>query len=193
MSKIIQSSKHIYLQDADANTEDKCIYSFNMQDVKNEFSFAETMMKQFTDLGLDQAEKMVLSIQHRKIICKYKSIDQKLLKKIGRDVFHAIAEKVQKKVDVRIKASGIMAYFCVAAMYAGKLPKNKHIVFELSAIPLTLFPKSLIKEMPNSPEIIFFIERENWISPFKSLYQCPGYMNLNHSYVDRHQLRKFAA
>jgi len=193
MSRISQSSKHIYLQDIGANTPEKSIFSYDMEADKVEPSFEMTMMKEFNDLNLSHEEKILLSTEHRKIIYKYKSIKQNQLKKIGKEVFQTITEEVKKKVDIRIKAKGIMAYFCLAAIYSGKLPSNKHIIFELSAIPLSLFPKDLVKKSTDLPEIVFFIENENWISQFKSLYQCPKYMSLNHSYVDRTKLIKFAA
>ena len=136
----------------------------------NEAGFEETIMSSFDDLNFSTDEKKNLSSKHRKILNKYRYINQFELSSDA----HKLVTEIQKckSASIKIKAHDYGVYICLAALYSGKLPSNKKIEFHFEGSPLALFPKSFLKRDPKilAHKIVFHVKENSWLSPFSTLY-----------------------
>ncbi len=136
----------------------------------NEVGFEETIMSSFDYLNFSSDEKKNLSSKHRKILNKYRHINQFAL---SADAHKLVTElEKNKSPNIVIEANDYGVYICLAALYSGKLPLNKKIEFHFKSSPLALFPKSLLKRVSKSlpHKIVFHVKENCWLSPFSTLY-----------------------
>lgn len=160
----------------DGDNKRKKLCSLNFDVSPQVPSMGETLMCKFEDLKFTEEEKRELTAKHREIICEYRTIDKKIINRESKQILKLI--KNSKSDSVTIVASDLGAYICLAAIFSGKIPKNKEVKFELETVPLKLFPSELVKDKmagQNYP-VSIKIDRESWLRPFKSLYTCPNYM-----------------
>ncbi len=141
-------------------------------------SMADTLMSEFSHLGLSSDEKNKLSRQHREYFCSFKLLTEKDIKKSRQELIKMLKD-FQNEALV-IKASETGALICLAAIFSGQLPQNTEWRFELEEIPLPFFPKELIKKSTaaQSFEISFKYHENGALKPFPTLKKAPAYMGL---------------
>ena len=135
-----------------------------------EDNLADTMMASFENLKLTADEKKQLSRSHRKLLNYYRHINPFSLNMDAKKLILEINQS--KQTHVVIEANHYGAYICLAALYSGKLSKDKKIEFILEKAPLALFPKTLIKAEPKDRvhKVVFNVSEDCWLSPFSTLY-----------------------
>ncbi|MBT6324417.1 MAG: hypothetical protein HOJ35_00455 [Bdellovibrionales bacterium] len=158
----------IYFSDPRSNSKKYLHYSFTHPD---KIPLTEKFIYRFKSLKMCKNEKKKLSSHHREFLYGYKNID---INQINQFV-----DSLAKKIDmyqnskINIKGNHVGALICLAYILSKKHNSNKEITFELSMIPLRLFPKQLIPKTACKKEnfqVRFLLEADNWILPFKSLY-----------------------
>ncbi len=162
------------------NFQGKILFSENMRAAKKtlmsyyaepmEAGFEQNIMSAFDFLNLKMEEKKQLSTKHRKMLNHYRQINPFALNVDAQDFINHITECASEKLVIEAHDYG--AYICLAALYSGKLPKNKKIEFHFKSSPLALFPKTLLKSPPKESEhkIVFHVQENSWLTPFSTLY-----------------------
>ncbi len=162
----------IDLIDDDASTQ--TIYKYN-QSPKNDLSIDQTFISCFKGLGLTHEEKQVLSVKDRTVIHHYQRLNKDLLLNLADQLICSIEKKCSNS-DILIQAEHLGAFICLAAIYSGKLPHNKHIEFRLGNAPFKLFPKTLAnRTLPLSGRyaISFYVDEKCWLNNIFSLQDPP--------------------
>lgn len=162
------------------NFQGKILFSENVRAAKKtlmsyyaeplEVTFDQTIMASFDFLNLKIEEKKQLSTKHRKMLNNYRQINPFALNVDAQDLIDHVNKCTNDKLVIEAHDYG--AYICLAALYSGKLPKNKKIEFHFKSSPLALFPKSLLKSPPKDLEhkIVFHVQENSWLTPFSTLY-----------------------
>lgn len=132
--------------------------------------FEQNIMSSFDFLNLKMEEKKQLSTKHRKMLNHYRQINPFALNVDAQDFVNQVINCPTDKLIIEAQDYG--AYICLAALYSGKLPKNKKIEFHFEGSPLALFPKTLLKSPPKNfdHKIVFHVQANSWLSPFTTLY-----------------------
>ena len=144
---------------------------------------SDTLMNQFRGLGLSEEEKRDLTLNHRKKIFFFQNLKTQQIVKNSNQFIKEL--KKYKDENLVIKASGEAAYICLAAIYSGKVPAHTNWKFELSSVPLGLFPKELVKTEASRVDICLELQKDCWLKPFKTLYSAPKF--LGHLQDENHQ------
>ncbi len=160
----------------------KAIKNFKFNLPEKEITIADTLMSEFSHLGLSSIEKNKLSRQHREYFCSFKFLKESEIKKMRAALVRDL--KPFKDESLVISASEGGALICLAAIFSGELPQNVDWRFELEELALPLFPKELIKNYSaaQSFEITFKYHEKGFIKSFPSLRKAPGYMGLEDEY-----------
>lgn len=150
-------------------------------------SMADTLMSEFSHLGLTSDEKNKLSRQHREYFCSFKLLKEKDIRKTRSELIKLL--KDYSNEPLVIKASEAGALICLAAIFSGQLPLNTEWRFELEEIPLPFFPKELVKKSSaaQSYEICFKYNQDSALKAFPTLKKAPSYMGLH----DDHDISEF--
>ncbi len=153
--------------------------SLNFQVCVPLLTVAETLMSNFKDLNFSKKEKRALTQKHREKIQYFRNLTKDQMQSES----HKLIQKLKnyQNSEITIQASEIGAYICLVAIFSGELPKNTNWRFELSSVPLGLFPQSLVKDKNAGQErdISFILEEDCWLKPFKSLYQTPNHLKFS--------------
>lgn len=145
-------------------------------------TMADTLMSEFSHLGLTSDEKNKLSRQHREYFCSFKLLTEKDIRKTRTELIRMLKDYSDEPLV--IKASEAGALICLAAIFSGQLPNNTEWRFELEEIPLPFFPKELIKKSSaaQSFEISFKYNEDGALKPFPTLKKAPSYMGLQYDH-----------
>jgi len=98
--------------------------------------------------------------------------------------------------EMGIKAQGLGAHICLAALLGGQLVRHKRYSFHLEGAPLALFPhgqNAWASQNLVEHEVIMRLGHKDWLSQFKSLYQCPDLKGLHLSYASLEAPKRRAA
>lgn len=137
----------------------------------------EILMVNFKKYHLTAEEKRNLSQKHREQILAYQSIPTQSLDPYVEKLLGLIKNKSGE--TLHIKASHFGAFICLAAIYSKIFPNDAKVVFHLTSLPLSLFPKKWAKTNKPSANIsIVFEEDVCWEGSFRSLTQAPNYLDL---------------
>lgn len=144
----------------------------------HDFSIDQVVMGNFCHIDFDEDEKRELSAGHRQIIKHYQTINERQLKKYSSELIKSIKDSPSDRIEIEAQDAG--TFICLAAIYSGKLPKNKEIYFHLSSTPLQLFPKSLVKTKTagHSVTINFCQVGNSWMRSFHCLQKAPDYLEV---------------
>lgn len=145
----------------------KTILNFDLPE--KEVSFSDFLMCSHSKLKLTKEEKRELSLDHRKIIQQYLSLDTKTLLEYV-DEFISALPSSHKEIKVCTQDFG--SYICLAAISMGKIPEELNVEFELVDTPTELIPKKLNKKLARKNiSVNFTYSEDSWVTPFKSLYK----------------------
>ncbi|OIQ19859.1 MAG: hypothetical protein BM556_05075 [Bacteriovorax sp. MedPE-SWde] len=149
-------------------------FHFETQD----FSIDQVVMRNFENISFNEFEKRELSASHRQIIKHYQTIDTKLINKYSKELIKSIKETNSDRIDIEAHDAG--TFICLAAIYSGKLPKNKDIIFHLSSSPVQLFPQSLVKDTKAGHCVSVNLRQseQSWLRSFTSLQVRPKYLEI---------------
>lgn len=143
-----------------------------------EFSIDQVVMRNFECLNLSDFEKRELTAKHRHIIKQYQNLSPKEVKKFSNELIKAI--KGYDHDHIEINASDAGTFICLAAIFSGKLPKNKEILFSLTGAPIGLFPEAHIKSkvIPHNIVLNFCYREGSWMKSLKCLKEAPEFIEL---------------
>lgn len=163
----------------------KCL-KFNFP--KKEISMADTLMSEFSHLGLSTDEKNKLSRNHRAYFCSFKFIKEQDIQSMTNELIGHLSELKNEPLVISASEAGVM--ICLAAIYSGKLPQNVEWRFELEEFALPLFPKELVKKSTAAGcyDITFKFHEKGLIKPFPTLKKAPSYMG---ALADEHDIGDF--
>lgn len=148
----------------------------------------EVLMVNFKKYHLTPEEKRNLSQKHREQIIAYQSISNQSLDPYVGKLLDLIKNK--KEETLHIKASHFGAFICLAAIYSKSFPANSKVIFHLTSLPLSLFPKKWTKTNKLSSNVqIHFEEDVCWEGNFKSLTQAPNHLELPKSSISQLKAR----
>lgn len=137
----------------------------------------EVLMANFKKYHLTPEEKRNLSQKHREVILAYQSISTKSLDQYVQKLISLF--EAEKEQTLHVKASDFGAFICLAAIYSHTFPVKKKIIFHLTSMPLSLFPKKWARNKKIAHNIeICFEEDVCWEGSFKSLTQAPAFLAL---------------
>lgn len=150
--------------------------------LKNVFTFeiekegpfiTETFMSQFKELPLNESEKKHLSQSNRYELKFYKNIDSDELQTTINDFINGLKSYYGKPLIVEANSTG--AFLCLAAILSGKLPKGQDWTFELTDLPVAVFPLDLIKapEALETFHVNFQFHPNSWMNSFPTLKKAP--------------------
>jgi len=138
----------------------------------------QTLMTNFKNLKLNDEEKRQFSQKCREEIVHYQNLQEESLFPYVEKLLTSIHQSNQ--TELRIVAQDLGAFICLAAIYSGRLPQNKVLIFELSDAPISLFPKKWIRETKQAKAVeIHFQLHSSWLTSFQTLAKCPAYINTN--------------
>ena len=134
--------------------------------------FSDLLMEKFSPLTFSRKEKKFLSNEIRKNIWFYNHIDIDLLNTYSDQLRESISHHHDDHMI--IETSGFGSFICLHSILSGKIDKNKTIDFHLAEVPLSLFPRQLIKsKVPKNHPVFIHIAPSSWLAPFKSLVTRP--------------------
>ena len=141
-----------------------------------EVCMADTLMSEFSHLGLSTEEKNKLSRKHREYFCSFKFLKENDIKAMTNELITHLAELKHEPLIISASEAGV--FICLAAIFSGRLPQNVEWRFELEEFALPLFPKELVKKSSaaDSYDIAFKFNEKGYIKPFPSLKKAPSYM-----------------
>ncbi len=135
-----------------------------------EASFSDYLMCSHSKLKLTKAEKRELSLDHRKIIQQYQSLDPQTLLEYVEEFVSALPDSSS---DVKVSSQDFGSYICLAAISMGKIPKTINISFDLTDAPTGLVPLKLSKKLgQKNISVNFLYSEDSWVAPFKALYKA---------------------
>jgi hypothetical protein len=161
---------------ANHSQSNRPLWSFDYcLDFNSRPKIADVLMSTFKNLKLSQEEKANLTCLCREELHFYRSLSVQELAPYIEELKGKILK--HNRHHSLIKASGFGAVICLAAVFSGDLnSKKSKIVFELSDVPLKLFPKEWISTQNIGSHIsIEFIAGESWLASMKSLTEQPSY------------------
>ncbi|WP_127718150.1 hypothetical protein [Halobacteriovorax sp. HLS] len=142
--------------------------NFNLPE--EELPLCDSLMSCYSNLKLTKEEKKELSIEHRKIIHQYQSLDDEVILKYVDKFINALP--ISKK-KIKIETSDFGSYICLAALHSGKIPQDLKLSFELEDSPVELFPKKFVKKaLTSDTDVKFTYNEDSWVAPFKTLYKA---------------------
>ena len=143
-----------------------------------EFSIDQVVMNNFKTLKFSECEKRELSAVHRQIIKQYQNLKKSEISKIAKSLIRSI--KSTKSDKITIEASHAGTFICLAAIFSGKLPKNKEICFHLTSSPIRLFPQSFVEDKHAAHAVSVSLNNKQgcWMHQLKSLHQSPNYITI---------------
>ncbi|ATH07020.1 hypothetical protein BIY24_03430 [Halobacteriovorax marinus] len=145
----------------------KTLLNFDLPE--KEASFSDFLMCSHSKLKLTKEEKRELSLDHRKIIQQYLSLDSKTLLEYVDEFVSALPDS---KKWIKVTTQDFGSYICLAAISMGKIPKDLRVSFELLDTPTELIPKKLNKNLQRKNiSVNFTYSEDSWVTPFKSLYK----------------------
>ncbi len=136
---------------------------------EKEISFSDTLMCSHSQLKLTKEEKRELSLDHRKIIQQYLSLDPKTLLDYVDEFVSALPDSSK---NIKVHTQDFGSYICLAAISMGRIPKELQISFDLVDTPTELIPKKLNKLKQKNISVNFIYSEDSWVTPFKSLYKA---------------------
>lgn len=140
-------------------------------------ALCDLFMSEFTPLGLASHEKRELSRRDREQLCRFRNLDCEDVKKHAKKFIKTIS-KMQPGTQIRINASDVAAYVCLAAIYSGDVPDHVELCFELTNIPVKLFPKDLVQTgIPDNVDLNFSSPENSWLNRFQSVCELPPHMS----------------
>lgn len=147
-------------------------------EIPHHVGLQKTLMNSFRGLNLTESEKRIFTRKLRERVYCYQSLNPQTLKKYADQLVKKIAHANKSKMT--INASEYGSFICLAAILSGKLPHDVNIVFNLSAVPMVLFPRELIRKRANGQEcdLRLSMEKDHWLRPFKSLHKAPKQMGI---------------
>ncbi len=163
----------------------RCEIELNHNGTPQAFSFnaaisdpalCDLFMSEFAPLGLATHEKRELSRRDREQLCRFRNLDCDDVKKHAAKFIKTL-NKVSPGATVVINASDVAAYVCLAVIYSGNVPSHVQLQFELSDVPVKLFPKDLVTtSMPDNVDINFCPLEDSWLNRFQSVCELPAHM-----------------
>lgn len=149
----------------------KNVYTFEIE--KDGPFITETFMSQFKELPLNAVEKRNLSQSNRYELKFFKSLEEDDIHPLVEDFINGIKSYYGKPMIVEASSTG--AFLCLAAILSGKLPKNQNWTFELTDLPVAVFPEHLIKSPQSLEEhhINFQFHPNCWMNSFPTLKKAP--------------------
>lgn len=150
--------------------------------LKNVFTFeiekdgpfiTETFNSQFNELPLTTAEKKLLSQSKRYELKFFKSLEEDHIQPIINNFIDDLKSQYGKPMIIEATSTG--AFICLAAILSGKLPKNQNWTFELTDLPVAIFPQHLVKspESINEHQVSFQFHPNCWMNSFPTLKHTP--------------------
>ena len=149
----------------------KNVYTFEIE--KDGPFITETFTSQLKELPLNPREKKNLSQNNRYELKFFKSIEEDDLHDVIDDFVNGLKSYYGKPMVVEASSTG--AFLCLAAILSGKLPEDQNWTFELTDLPVAVFPQDLIKA-PNALDhfqINFQFHPNSWMNSFPTLKKAP--------------------
>ncbi len=149
----------------------KNVYTFEIE--KDGPFITESFMSQCKELPLNNKEKSTLTQNNRYELKFFKSIEEDDLGPVINDFVNGLKTYYGKPMVVEASSTG--AFLCLAAILSGKLPKGQNWTFELTDLPVAVFPENLIKS-PDSLEhyhVNFQFHPNSWMNSFPTLKKAP--------------------
>ncbi len=153
----------------------KNVYTFEIE--KDGPFITESFMSQFKELPLNDKEKSTLNQSNRYELKFFKSIEEDDLGHVINDFINGLKSYYGKPMIVEASSTG--AFLCLAAILSGKLPTGQDWTFELTDLPVAVFPEDLIKS-PNSLDdhhVNFQFHPNSWMNSFPTLKKAPATIN----------------
>jgi len=153
----------------------KNVYTFEIE--KDGPFITETFTSQLKELPLNSKEKKNLSQNNRYELKFFKSIEEDDLHGVIDDFVNGLKSYYGKPMVVEASSTG--AFLCLAAILSGKLPENQNWTFELTDLPVAVFPQNLIKS-PSALDhfhINFQFHPNSWMNSFPTLKKAPQTIN----------------
>ncbi len=136
----------------------------------------DMLMSEFAPLGLRTHEKRNLSLKDRQHLCRFSKLDGQDIRRHA-ERFLKTLSKLRPGTQVHVNAKDVAAYVCLAAIFSGDVPEHVEIVFELSEVPVKLFPKELVcAEMPANVDLSFISPQDSWLNQFQSICEMPSHL-----------------
>lgn len=137
----------------------------------------QTLMVNFKRFNLSEQEKKQLSHKHREQIVAFQTVNDELMNKYTDRLIRLIKHKDVESAQV--EASDFGAFICLAALYSGKFPKDTPVEFQLTSLPLSLFPEKWVFDVELGPEVdIHFASDISWQGQFRSFAEPPQHLRL---------------
>ena len=134
-----------------------------------EAAFSDFLMSSLSKLKLSKEEKRELSLDHRKIIQQYLSLDPKTLLEYVDEFVSALPDSNKK---VKVSSEDFGSFICLAAISMDKIPKTMNISFDLLDAPTGLIPMKLNKKLcQKNISVNFLYSEDSWVAPFETLYK----------------------
>lgn len=138
---------------------------------------AQTLMVNFKRFDLSEREKKQLSHKHREQIVAFQTVNDELMNKYTERLIKLIKHKDVHSAQV--EASDFGAFICLAALYSGNFPKDTPVVFQLTSLPLSLFPEKWVFDVDLAPQVdIRFSSDISWQGQFQSFTRPPQHLKL---------------
>ena len=153
----------------------KNVYTFEIE--KDGPFITETFTSQLKELPLNSKEKKNLSQNNRYELKFFKSIEEDDLHGVIDDFVNGLKSYYGKPMVVEASSTG--AFLCLAAILSGKLPEDQNWTFELTDLPVAVFPQDLIKS-PSALDhfqINFQFHPNSWMNSFPTLKKGPQTIN----------------
>lgn len=137
----------------------------------------DMLMSEFKPLGLATHEKRELSLKDRQNLCRFRNLDCDDVKKHA-DKFLKTLSKMRPGTLVHVNASDVAAYVCLAAIYSGDVPDHVELHFELTDVPVKLFPEHLVMaQIPENVALNLSAAEHSWLNRFQSVCELPKHMS----------------
>lgn len=163
----------------------RCEIEFTKDGTSNAYSFkaeipetvlCDMLMNEFAPLGLATHEKRELSLKDRQNLCRFRNLDDDNIRHHA-DQFLKKLSKMRPGTQVTVNAKDVAAYVCLAAIYSGDVPEHIELNFELSEVPVKLFPENLVcAEMPDNVALSFCEPKDTWLERFQSICEVPAHI-----------------
>ena len=175
------SSGHVFIKRTRIDRL-KRVFSFEID--KDPSALNETFNSQFKEVPFAESEKKNLTQRHRFELKFFKTIEEEEISGAVDQFIQDLSGKFGKTLIIEASSTG--AFLCLAAIFSGRLPKNQDWIFELSDIPVAVFPTSLIKE--TSPlddyEVNFYFHPKSWMNGFPTLRKAPTELKREFNWQD---------
>lgn len=151
----------------------------------------QTLMINFKRFNLSEREKKQLSHKHREQIVAFQTVNDELMNKYTERLIKLIKHKDVQ--SAHIEASDFGAFICLAALYSGNFPKDTPVTFQLTSLPLSLFPEKWVYDVELGPDVdIHFSSDVSWQGQFQSFVEPPEHLKFP-EHIQRSLKSKIAA